>query len=124
MKKNKGYIALVSFLIISSLALAIAVSTSFLGIEQAKSSLTTSRGEQAFWLATSCLNQTLITLRNNNTYSGGELTFETGSCTISVNQQVVTIQANLNGKPDLVRNFSAAVRLSSSHIRLMEYKEN
>lgn len=126
MIKNNGYIALISFLVIGAVSLAIAVSTSFLGIEQAKSSLTTTRGEQAFWLGKSCLNQALINLRDNNSYSGGELTTELGSCTISIGGEglkTIAILVSLNDKPDLNRNFSAKVRLSSSHIRLLEFME-
>lgn len=127
MKRRNGYIALVSFLIIGLVALSVAVSVSFLGIEVGKTSLTATRGEQTFWLAKSCLNQALLKLRNDQTYSGEELTFSTGSCTIIINGsglKTINLEARLNTKPDLVRHFSGQVKVSGSHLRLLQLIEN
>ena len=58
---------------------------------------------------------------------GEELTISSESCTINVSQQepkIINIQAGLISKPDLARSYSVKVRVSSSHVRLLELTEN
>lgn len=82
-ENRNGYIALISILIVSALALLIATSGSLLGISESNMGLQENRAREAFYLATACAEDALMKLKNNLNYTGNEtLTFNNGSCVI------------------------------------------
>lgn len=82
--KSEGYIALISVLIISAIAILIASSANLISISESNMSLQESKGWEAFYLATACAEDALMKLKDNLNYPGNEtLTFDTGTCTIS-----------------------------------------
>lgn len=68
--KNKGYIILISILIIGAVGTAIAVSVLLLGIAQARTSLTLDQSNEAMGLADACSEDALWQIRNDDTFTG------------------------------------------------------
>ena len=84
MKNRKGFLAMSTVLIVSAIVLAIAVSTSLMGIGEGKTGLLHWQGSNALYLAEGCMEDALLKLRANVSYSGGTVTRPEGSCTVTV----------------------------------------
>ncbi len=82
-KTQKGYIALISILIVSGVTLLIAISTSLFGISESDMGLQKSQSSETFYLASLCAEDALMKLKNDLKYPGNEtLIIGEGSCTI------------------------------------------
>jgi len=80
---QKGYIALISILIISGITLLIAISASLFGISESDMGLAKNQSSKAFYLVTLCTEDALMKLKDDLNYQGNEtLTFDEGSCDI------------------------------------------
>lgn len=127
MKKN-GYIAFTSILIISVVALSVAMSITILGINEAKSSLTYKKGQETLKIAESCLEEALIKIRNNQEYSGETLNILNGSCTINIetisDTKTLSIGATLSGNPDYRRNITVEVIRVANDVIVTGWQEN
>ena len=78
-----GYIALISVLIISALAILIASSANLISISESSMGLQENQAWGSFYLATACAEDALMKLKYNLNYPGNEtLTFDNGTCTI------------------------------------------
>ena len=83
LKAQKGYIALISILIISGITLLMAVSANLFGISESDMGLAKSQSTEVFYLATLCAEDALMKLKDNLNYPGDEtLIIGEGSCTI------------------------------------------
>lgn len=78
-KQPKGFIALMSALVISSVLLLIATGGSLAGFYTRVTSLNSEYKERSFFLADTCVNQTLLTLAGTPTYAGSATTSVSGS---------------------------------------------
>jgi hypothetical protein len=84
-KYEKGYVALISVLIIGVVGVVISVSLLLLGIGQSKTSFSIDQSNQAKALADSCTFEALERIRLNSTYTGsGSITIGTDSCSFTV----------------------------------------
>ncbi len=83
-KQNKGVAILIVVVVISAAALIMALGSAILGVGEADSGYTASRGGEAFSLADGCMEEALEHLRIDNAYVGGIITTTDGSCTISI----------------------------------------
>ena len=82
-KKEKGYIALISVLVVSGVALMILMSAGFLSVLDLKMELQKSQSNQAYYLANLCAEHSLMQLKENISYNGNEsLGFKEGTCQI------------------------------------------
>jgi hypothetical protein len=81
---NRGVAMLIVVVVISATALIMALGSTMLGIGEADSGYTVSKGEEAFSIADGCMEEALEHLRVDNTYSSGTLTLPNGSCTITI----------------------------------------
>jgi hypothetical protein len=88
MQYNQGYIALVTVLIISGVALAIAATVSLLGIGVEQSALTGSKGESTLELTEGCAEDALLKSQLSSSYNGGNITRPEGTCVITVTKNV------------------------------------
>lgn len=81
--KEQGYIALISVLIISALAILIASSANLLSISESNMSLQENQAWESFYLADFCAEQALMKLESVLNYSGNEtITIGEESCDI------------------------------------------
>jgi len=83
MENQKGFIALITVLIISAILLMISISSNLFGISESDMGLQKSQASQAFYLANLCSEDALMKLKNDINYLGNEnLIFDNGSCSI------------------------------------------
>jgi len=80
-----GFSALLTVLIIGVAALAMAYSSSMLGLGELDLGYTAQKGGEAFSAADGCLEEAMRRLRLNTGYTGGNLPIGANSCTITVN---------------------------------------
>ena len=81
--KEKGYIALITILIISAVTLLVAINASLFGISESKMGLQKINSSKAFALTNLCAENALMNLKEDLSYSGNETSnIYDGSCTI------------------------------------------
>lgn len=86
-KKPKGYITLITTLIISAVISLIATSIILLGIGTSRSSFAIKESNQAKALANACAEEALQQIRSSDNFSGpGTLALSGGTCNYSVAQ--------------------------------------
>lgn len=79
----KGFIALITVLIVSSLVLMVGLGLSLGAISAMKMGQQKSFSLESYYLANLCVEESLMKLKENINYSGNEsFYFENGSCTI------------------------------------------
>jgi hypothetical protein len=82
---KKGYIVLLSVLLIGSAGLSIAVSIILLGLAQSRNSASIGSFLEARSLATACVEEGLQQIRDSEFFAdSAELTFSNGSCNYTV----------------------------------------
>jgi len=122
MHDQKGYIALITVLIISAVALAIAATVALLGIGAAQSAVAGSKGENALQLAEGCAEDALLKSQQSGAYNGGNITRPEGTCVITVNKSGTNwtiidtstqIDFNRTVQVSFVRNTGSPIDLSS-----------
>jgi len=122
-----GFIAFTSLLVISAVALTIALSISLLGINEAKSSLDFKKGQETLKIAEGCLEEALIRLRDKVDYSGGSLNLGDGSCTISISgtgsDRTIDITATITGPPDYIKKLQAVIKRTGYAVNLISWQE-
>lgn len=84
-KKEQGILAVSAVLIISAIVVAVAITVALLSIGEAQSALVLSKGEENLNLVEGCVDDVLLKVRSNSSYSGGTLTHPEGTCTVTVN---------------------------------------
>lgn len=102
---SRGYIALVSVLIVSALLLVAGLGTSLRGIDTTETALSDTLSLQARHLADACAEEALMKLKSNFNYTGNEIIIVEGAdaCTIvSVSgtgntNRVIRSEAYVNG---------------------------
>lgn len=113
--KQKGFIALITVIILSVALLAAGMGSSFSGLAQTTSGYQFSRGEEARVLAEGCLEVTLLNIKRDQNYglaiSPINLSLPAGSCIINVvslgvSLRRVSVVANLD---QYFRYFTASV---------------
>ncbi len=89
MIKNKiqnGYVAIVTMITISAVALVIALMVSVLAIGEAQSSLSYFKGEDTLTFVDGCMEDALLKIKASPTYAGGTITRPEGTCTITISK--------------------------------------
>ncbi|MCH8741571.1 hypothetical protein IH779_01595 [Patescibacteria group bacterium] len=96
----KGFIALITILIILGVVLLIGLGISQFSISEAQMSLQKSQSSQAFYLANLCAEDALMKLKGDISYSGETIpNIENGSCTILVDGNwTVKVSANFQNQ--------------------------
>lgn len=84
-KKQKGFIALLSVLIVSAIGLAIGVSLLLLGTGSLRTAFNIQQSDLAKAYANHCSEEALMNIASNSTYSGSAtINLSNGSCTYTV----------------------------------------
>ena len=80
---QKGFVALVTVLLVLAITLIVGLSISLLSISEAKMGLQKKQSSRAYYLANLCAEQALMNLKENPGYAGGEsIVMSDGSCDI------------------------------------------
>jgi len=130
LKKRYGYIALTTVLVVMVSAMIFLVSTQLITTGGLRSSLANRLGLESYYVAESCLEDTLLILRSDTSYTGGNLNIADGFCTISVtdsgsNSKTIAIQAdtlntyftNLTAQVDIIETDDTTTVLLLSKMR-------
>lgn len=120
----KGYIAFTTLLIVGAVSLSVALSVSILSIGEGQMSLSTKKGQQVFYLAESCIEDSLEQIKNNNNYNGGSFNIFDGSCTININKQgnnwIIIVSAI---KDNFEKKIETQITKTGGNIILNSWKE-
>lgn len=125
-KREQGYIALLSVLIMGSIATAIGVTVLLLGADSQKNGLASQQSKQARFLALACGQEALQVMHDTTSYTGSNnLTLGQGSCTYTVtstgaNTRTITVTGTVG---NVVRKIQASVTVSSSNITVSSWQE-
>ena len=88
LKKNKGYITLISVLVVGAVSTAAALSLLLLGLGASRTSFAVEQSQQAKSLANACAEEGLQQIRSSSSFTGsGNLTLGQGSCAYVVTSQ-------------------------------------
>lgn len=124
---SDGFVALTSLLIISAVAMAIAVSIALLGVNEMNNSLAFKKGEEVLKIAESCGEEALLGLRNGANYSGGTLNVGNGSCTMNISDvggnKKIEIVATISGPPRYIRRLQIEAKRKGNAINILSWQE-
>lgn len=106
---NKGYIALISILIISAIVVLIATSFSLISISESDLSLTENQSWKSFYLASACAEEALQKIKESASFEGSSnLSFGGDSCGYQVikladENRLILASSTINGMIKKVR---------------------
>lgn len=84
-RQNKGYVTLLSVLIVGALGTAVATTLIILGLGSSRTSFTLAESSQARAFSNACAEEALESIREVPGFSGsGGLTFSQGTCSFTV----------------------------------------
>lgn len=113
-RKENGYIAFTSLLVISAITLVVATSVALLNIDSAQSSLSVNQKQTAIINTKSCAEEALVRIRDNYSYTGGTLNLNEGSCVITATgsgiSRLINITTTLPGPPEYRDNAVLTVK--------------
>lgn len=81
----KGFVAIATVLILSSVVVAIAATVTLLSIGEAQSSLSLYKGEDNLAFIEGCVEDVVLKIRANSTYNGTSILRPEGTCSITYN---------------------------------------
>ena len=85
---NKGFITLISVLIVGAVGTAVAISLILLGLGSSRTSFAVEQSNQAKALANACAEKALQQIRDSTPYTGsGNLSLGQGDCSYTVTSQ-------------------------------------
>lgn len=123
---ERGYIALITILILGAVSLTVATTLLAMGANSQRSAIVSQSSTQARGLAMTCADQALQEIRNNLMYSGsGNLFFGQGTCTYSVAIQAGgSRQITVSGAVDsTVSNIQVYATIGTSSISITSWQE-
>lgn len=123
---KRGYIALMSVLIMGAVGIAIIVSTILLGIDASKNSLLIDKSNQARILASSCAEEALEQIADLSVTTGsGSLSLGLGTCSfIITSQNGQNITVNSTGLVDTItRKIKVIVASTTPIITISSWQE-
>lgn len=99
---QKGYIAFITALIISSFILTLMISFPLISTDGLRSFLAFKKGSDARLIADSCAEIALLKIQRDVTYDGEVIDLDEGSCTITIQEsgeshRLFEISANVEG---------------------------
>ncbi len=127
---QSGVVAFMTMLVVSAVALAVAVSISLLGVSEARNSLDFKRGHETLKIAEACVEEGLLRLRNEDTYTGTggtPLPVGNGLCTISVsgvtNDRTIDATATLSTTPSVTKSVQVTAKRTGNSINIVSWQE-
>lgn len=122
---KRGYIALMSVILMGALGVAVMISVISQGITSSKTELSLQQSGQARVLATACVEEALqIILETATTSRTANLTLGTGSCTYSITKPASSVIINSTGNyGTLVKRVQVILSTSSPSIVLSSWQD-
>lgn len=126
-RKSKGYITLVSVLVVGAVGISVAVSILLLGLSVSRTSFVEGQSRQARLLADSCAEEALEQIRDATSFSGsGTLSLGSGLCSYTVvsgggSNRTITVSGTVGS---IVRHASISVDAINPLIHIASWQEN
>ncbi len=122
---KRGYIALMSVILMGALGVAVMISVISQGITSSKTELSLQQSGQARVLATACVEEALqIILETATTSRAAALTLGTGSCSYSITKPLSSVIINSTGNyGTLVKRVQVILSTSSPSIVLSSWQD-
>ncbi len=125
--KDKGYIALISILIISALVVLLSTTASIFGIAESDLGLQERQSWESFYLSSACVEEALMRLKEDLEYSGGDiLTLSNGTCEIlpligtGNEDRIIKVVAEVNNQ---VRKFKVEINRVNPETNINSWSE-
>lgn len=122
--RQTGATALVTVLIISAASLIMAYGATMLGLGELGMSYNSQEGDGAMFGAESCLEEVLIKLKRNPSYSGSNLVINDYSCIISIsgagNPYYISVESSYG---DYTKKIEVEAEFNGSSPRLSSWTE-
>lgn len=124
-KDTRGAAALIVMVIILGVSLLVVSTTALIGIGNLSIGFSTQASSGDVLLAESCVEEALVRLTRDNSYTGGSLTVENATCTISVTGTpcgacTVNVSTTEN---DFTRRIRAGVTITGSNADITSWEE-
>lgn len=121
--QQSGYIALMTVIIISAVALALATTVALLALGEAESSFALSQGEGTLQFVDGCMEDALQNIWNNASYTGGNITRPEGTCVITVSQAGSTYTVTATNSSTQYQRTEQAVVNRGTTLTIQSWKE-
>ncbi len=118
-----GYIALAVVLILTAVILSIMITVAQLGVGEGQASLALSKGEEALQFTEGCMEDALLKIYLNASYSGGIITHPEGTCSITVSQVGSTYTVTATSTATFYNRTVQAVVTRSNSLNITSWKE-
>lgn len=122
-KFSSGYIAISIVLILTAITLGIMITVAQLGIGEGQVAWTLSKGEAALDFSEGCMEDALLKLRSDGSYSGGTITRPEGTCSITISNSGYTYTVTATSMTTDYKRTVQAVTNRSSSLILTSWKE-
>ncbi len=124
--KKKGAAMLITTVVVIATALAIAISVEYLGIGEMVISLGDTQSEQAMEIANSCVNEALLQIKSNNSYSGGTINSGGATCTLTISPASGSPRtiSSIGTVGQTVRKIIATITISGSTVAITSWNED
>ncbi len=116
-ESQRGYVALLAVLIVGAVSVSIATTLLLMGTDSQRSALVTMRSSQARGLASSCVEEALQQIHDDNSFTGtNNLSLGQGDCSYTVtNAGGFNRTITASGTVDIVvRRLSVSITLGST----------
>lgn len=125
MKKNRGYITLISVLIVSAIGVVISLSVIILGNAFAQSSFALQQSNQSKALANACAERALERVVSSNFTGTGDITEGFGTCTYTVASQggenrTIMARGDVDGR---IRKISIVINDILPQVNIVSWQE-
>lgn len=84
MNDQKGYIGVVTVLIVTAITLTLGVTIALLGVNEAIQGYEIDKGQEVAQKADGCLEEAHLRLKLDSGYTGGTIPYLDGTCTVTV----------------------------------------
>ncbi len=125
-EKRRGYVLLLSVMILAAVGAAITASLLTLGLSSSRTAFASTQSSQARTLAEACAEEALEQLRLSSAYLGsGNLTLGTGTCSYSVTDAGSGTRAiaAAGTAGDAVRHLATTVTAFNPYLTLTSWQE-
>jgi type II secretory pathway component PulK len=126
MRRQDGYVALLSVLVLGAIAIAVALALLTSGTDRQRESLVLQQSTQAQSLAVSCAQEALQVVHDTTTYTGtASLTLGSGSCSYTVTStgastRTITVSANVSS---VTRKLQIYATINATSISITSWQE-
>lgn len=125
-QKYQGYVAFSSLLVISAVALAVAVSIALISVTSIQSTFASVQGKEVQAAAIGCAHQALLQLRDDLNYAGESLTLGDATCIITITtsppNHIIDISSSINLPPLFVQKLHLIVRRLGRSINILSWE--